>query len=214
MKIIMDLTLRRFLFYTLGILVLTFGIALTIQSNMGTGPFDALLVGLFKTFGVTIGSWEIVVGLLMVLFNAFAERRRPEYLALLTSFVTGICIDFWLFVISDWVHPHQIISKIFCLVLGLIIGGLGIAVNLQADFAPNPMDRSMQVVRNITGLDIAISRALISIVLIILAFIFHGPIAIGTILSALFTGTAIKFFIPYVAKLDKKCIEPPKKISI
>jgi uncharacterized protein len=214
MKFLMHLTLRRFLFYALGIFVLTFGIAMTIQSNMGTGPFDALLVGLFKSFGLTIGSREIVVGLLMVLLNALVEKRKPEYLALLTSFITGVCIDFWLFVISHWIHPDKVIGEIFCLVLGLIIGGLGIALNLQADFAPNPMDRSMLVLKKLTGLNIAISRALISILLVILAFVFHGPIAVGTILSALFTGTIIKFFIPYVSKLDNKRTKTSERLSM
>jgi len=48
-------------FYVSGIIIMTFGIALTIRSLMGTSPFDALLVGLFQTFGLTIGRWEIVV---------------------------------------------------------------------------------------------------------------------------------------------------------
>lgn len=209
----MDLTLRRFTFYTLGILILTFGIALTIQSRLGTSPFDALLVGLYRSFGLTIGSWEIVVGFFMVLCNALGEKRRPEYLALLTSLITGLGIDMWMFLLADWVQPETIIGQSVCLAIGLIAGGLGIAINLQANFAPNPMDRSMQVVRNLTGLNIAISRALISIVLVLLAFMFNGPIGVGTILAALFTGVFIKFFMPYVEQFDKKHTNSQESLS-
>lgn len=208
----MELILRRFTFYTLGILILTFGIALSILSNLGTGPFDALLVGLYRSFGLTIGSWEIVVGLLMVICNALAEKRRPEYLALLTSFITGIGIDLWMYLLADWLHPITILSRTICLVMGMVVGGLGIAINLQSNFAPNPMDRSMQVVRNLTGLNFAISRALISIVLVLLAFMFGGPIGVGTILSALFTGVMINFFMPLVA-LDKKRTNSQERLS-
>ena len=194
---------QRFIFYVSGIVIMTFGIALTIRSLMGTSPFDALLVGLFQTFGLTIGSWEIVVGLALVLFNAAAQRRKPEYFALLTSLITGMGIDLWLFVLGDSISPITLFGQASCLILGVGFVGLGVAVNLQADFAPNPMDRSMLVINELTGLNVAISRALVNLVLVILAFIFSGPIGIGTLFSALFTGVFIKFFMPYTERLNK-----------
>ncbi len=36
----------KFIFYVIGILTFTLGISFTIQSDLGTSPFDALLVGL------------------------------------------------------------------------------------------------------------------------------------------------------------------------
>ena len=200
----MGLSLRRFTFYFLGVFILTFGIALSIRSNLGTAPFDALLVGMYRSFGLTIGSWEIILGLFLVLCNAVAGKRRPEFLALLTSFITGAGIDFWMYLLADWLQPETILSRIVCLTIGIVVGGLGIAVNLQADFAPNPLDRSMQVVTSLTGLNFAISRALISIVLVFFAFIFGGPIGVGTIISTFFSGVMINLFVPLVAKLDRK----------
>lgn len=205
---------QRFLLYTFGILLLTFGIALTVQAHLGTSPFDALLVGLYRTFGLTIGSWEIVVGFAMVICNAFALRQRPEYLALLTSLITGMGIDFWLFIISDWVHPDTLIVQVICLLIGMIFVGLGIAVNLQSNFAPNPMDRSMLVVTKLTGWNVAVSRALINIILVIAAFLFSGPIGFGTIITALFTGHVIKFFMPYTARLEKRKAAPSECASL
>lgn len=194
---------QRFIFYISGIIIMTFGIALTIRTLMGTSPFDALLVGLFQTFGLTIGSWEIVVGLALVLFNAAALRRKLEYLALLTSLITGMGIDLWLFVLGDLISPITLFGQVSCLILGVGFVGLGVAINLQANFAPNPMDRSMLVINEITGLNVAISRAIVSLVLVILAFMFRGPIGIGTLFSALFTGVFISFFMPYTARLSK-----------
>jgi len=206
-------TRRRFILYVSGIIIMTFGIALTIRSLMGTSPFDALLVGLFETFGLTIGSWEIVVGLALVLFNAVAQHRKLEYFALLTSLITGMGIDLWLFVLGDLISPITLFSQASCLILGVGIVGLGVVINLQADFAPNPMDRSMLVINELTGLNVAISRALISLALVILAFIFSGPIGIGTVFSALFTGVFIKFFMRYTAYLNKDDNTNPKSIA-
>ncbi|RDY71340.1 YitT family protein [Halobacillus trueperi] len=194
----------RTMYYTVGIIIMTLGIALTIQSAQGTSPFDALLVGLHRTFGLTIGSWEIVVGFSMIVFNAIAEKRRPELLALATSLLTGIGIDFWVFTIRDTIHPDVFWTQMICLVAGMIIAGFGIALNLQADFAPNPFDRMMLVVSKLTGWNVSISRALISILLVILAFLFSGAIGIGTVLITLFSGPVIQGFMAQINKFDQR----------
>src|SRR5690625_5919315 len=67
-------------YYISGLIILTLGIAFAIISMLGTSPFDALLVGLYRTFGLTIGSWEIVVGGTLIVANAILEKRRPEFL--------------------------------------------------------------------------------------------------------------------------------------
>ncbi|MBM7571006.1 YczE/YyaS/YitT family protein [Aquibacillus albus] len=209
----MKLIREGFLFYISGILILTLGIALTIISKLGASPFDALLVGLHRTFGLTIGSWEIVVGLTMVLGNALAQKKTPEYYALLTSFITGIGIDLWLFLLSNWVVPQTWISQSVALTLGIIFTGIGVATYLQSKFAPNPMDRSMLVVSELTGWSVTFSRALISIALVILAFFFNGAIGIGTLINALFTGVLIQFFLPYVEIIKKHTWKQKNQIA-
>lgn len=87
----------KYLFYILGILILTLGISFTIQSSLGTSPFDALLVGLSTNVGLTVGSWEIILALILICFNSILKRQRPEILGMLTAFITGIGIDMWLF---------------------------------------------------------------------------------------------------------------------
>lgn len=183
---------------------MTLGIALTIQSSLGTSPFDALLVGLHRTFGLTIGSWEIVVGFSMIVFNAVAERRRPELLALATSLMTGIGIDFWVFTLRETIHPDMFWSQMICLLAGMVIAGFGIAINLQADFAPNPFDRMMLVVSKMTGWNVSISRALISILLVLLAFFFGGAIGIGTVIITLLSGPLIQMFMVQIEKMDRR----------
>ncbi|MGP4069056.1 YczE/YyaS/YitT family protein [Halobacillus sp. B29] len=197
---------QRGLYYSLGIILLTLGIALTIESHLGTSPFDALLVGLYRSFGLTIGSWEIVVGLTIILFNAAAQRKRPELLALATSLLTGIGIDLWLWIIrsNDLMLSPNLIAQILCLLTGILFASLGIAINLQADFAPNPFDRMMLVVRKLTGWTITTSRVLISILLVIVAALFGGAIGVGTILITLLSGPAIHGFMNLVNRLDQR----------
>src|SRR5699024_10050373 len=129
-------------YYIGGRVVLTLGIALAIQSQLRTSSFDALLVGLFRTFGISVGSWEIVAGFTLILGNALAERKRPALFALTTSLITGIGIDTWLFILGDVVVPATWVGQWFCLILSLILSGIGIALYLQSNVAPNPVDQS------------------------------------------------------------------------
>ncbi|WP_085507318.1 YczE/YyaS/YitT family protein [Thalassobacillus devorans] len=199
---------KSFLIYFIGISILTLGITLTIQSRLGTSPFDALLVGLYRTFGLTIGTWEIVVGSTMVLLNAAALKARPEFLAILTSIITGMGIDTWLFLLGDWLIPTHLIEQVLLVLLGILLGGIGIAIYLESNFAPNPMDRSMVILTDKTSWSFSRSRAIISIVLVIIAFFFNGAIGIGTLLNALITGVIIQWARPYVlAILHKRPIQ-------
>lgn len=46
----------KYVFYVLGILILTLGIAFTIQSDLGVSPFDAFLVGTCGAYCGKLGS--------------------------------------------------------------------------------------------------------------------------------------------------------------
>lgn len=77
-------------FYVLGILILTLGICFTIQSDLGTSPFNALLAVLSINVGFTVGSWEIVIALILICCNSF--KKRSEVLGLLEAFITVLVL--------------------------------------------------------------------------------------------------------------------------
>ncbi|MRG85926.1 YczE/YyaS/YitT family protein [Salinibacillus xinjiangensis] len=203
---------KSFLIYFIGIVVLAFGISLMIRSQLGASPYDALLVGLYRTFGLTIGSWEIIVGAAVVLLNAIASKSRPEYLAMLTSLITGIGIDTWLWLFGDWLIAEHILEQSLLVLLGTLFTGIGIGIYLESSFAPNPMDRSMVILTDKTGWSFSKSRAIISIVFVIVAFFFDGAIGIGTLLNALLTGVIIQWIRPYVLVILHK--QPVQKANI
>lgn len=190
-------------YYIIGLVILSFGIALAVESMLGTSPFDALLVGLYRTFGLTIGSWEVVVGFVMIVGNALAERKRPEYFAFITSLITGIGIDSWLVILRLFDITNSGLVQWIYLLFSLLFTALGISFYLQSNIAPNPMDRSMLIIAELTGWNLTYSRLAIGVLLIIVAFFFSGAIGIGTLLNAVFVGVIINLLLPLVSKLPK-----------
>ncbi|MBJ6363998.1 YitT family protein [Paenibacillus sp. GCM10012307] len=186
---------RQLMLFFSGLLILTLGVALTVQSRRGTGPFDAVLVGLSRTFGLTIGNWEIILGLIMVVTNALMSGKRPEYLGVLTALVTGLGIDLWLFLVAEWLQPEWWIARLGVFSAGMLLTGLGTAVYLCAHFAPMPFDRLMLIIRQKSGWSVARARIVIQIVCIILAFFLGGSIGPGTVLAACLSGLIIGYFM-------------------
>ncbi|WP_347723462.1 YczE/YyaS/YitT family protein [Lysinibacillus capsici] len=191
----------KYVFYVVGILILTLGISLTIQSKLGTSPFDALLVGLSKNVGLTVGSWEIILALLLIGSNSLLARQRPEILGLVTALITGIGIDMWLFLLHDIVSPDLWFSQAVCFTIGLVVVGLGTATYLQTNFAPIPIDRLTLIIKELTRKTVFFSRTLIYILFLMLAIIFNGPIGVGTLLTVCLGGYILHFFMPITGRI-------------
>ncbi|MFP3513033.1 YitT family protein [Peribacillus sp. SIMBA_075] len=191
----------KYVFYVLGILILTLGISFTIQSDLGTSPFDALLVGLSINVGLTVGSWEIIIALILIGCNSFLKRQRPEVLGLLTAFITGIGIDMWLFLLHNLITPELWYSKVVCFGIGLVAIGLGTATYLHTNFAPIPVDRLTLIIQELTRTNLFFSRTFIYLVFLIMAIIFNGPIGIGTLLTVCLGGLILNYFMPITKKV-------------
>ncbi|MGE6377678.1 YczE/YyaS/YitT family protein [Peribacillus muralis] len=188
----------RFIHYVTGIMILTLGCSLMIQSNLGTSPFDALLVGLTTQVGLTVGSWEVIIAAIMIVFNALLNKQRPEVLGLITAFITGIGIDLWLFLLQPLIQPEHLLTKLFCVLVGLTVLGLGTAIYLYANFAPIPVDRSMLIIQDLTGMNILYSKTLIYFFFLGMALAFSGPIGIGTLLTVCLGGPILNYFSPLI----------------
>ncbi|MGG7620762.1 YczE/YyaS/YitT family protein [Bacillus coreaensis] len=191
----------KYVFFVFGILLLTLGISFTIQSDLGTSPFDALLVGLSNNVGLTVGSWEILIALLLIGCNSILKREKPEILGLVTAFITGIAIDMWLFLLQNIITPELWVSKAVCFGIGLVFIGLGTATYLHTNFATIPVDRLTLIIQELTRINIFISRTIIYFVFLIMALIFKGPIGIGTLLTVCFGGLILNFFMPFTEKV-------------
>ncbi|WP_369547571.1 YczE/YyaS/YitT family protein [Bacillus velezensis] len=202
----------KYVFYVLGIMILTFGISVTIQSDLGTSPFDALIVGLSVHAGLTVGSWEIIIAFLLICCNSMLKRQRPEFSGMMTAFITGIGIDMWLFFLHRVITPELWYGKAGCFAIGLVVIGIGTATYLHTNFAPIPVDWLTLIVRELTGRSIFFSRTVIYFIFFILAVMLKGPVGIGTLLTVCLGGIILHFFMPIAGRwIDGILTASPKQ---
>ncbi|MCP1562734.1 putative membrane protein YczE [Bacillus velezensis] len=191
---------------------MTFGISVTIQSDLGTSPFDALIVGLSVHAGLTVGSWEIIIAFLLICCNSMLKRQRPEFSGMMTAFITGIGIDMWLFFLHRVITPELWYGKAGCFAIGLVVIGIGTATYLHTNFAPIPVDRLTLIVRELTGRSIFFSRTVIYFIFFILAVMLKGPVGIGTLLTVYLGGVILHFFMPITGRwIDGILTASPKQ---
>lgn len=191
----------KYIVYVLGIFILTLGISFTIQSNLGTSPFDAVVVGLSKNVGLTVGSWEIIIAFILICCNSILNRQRPEVLGMLTAFITGIGIDMWLFLLHNLLTPDLWYSKVICFGIGLVVIGLGTATYLHTNFAPIPVDRLTFIIKELTRTNIFFSRTFIYLLFLIAAMILNGPVGVGTLLTVCLGGIILNSFMPFTEQI-------------
>ena len=202
----------KYFFYVSGLLLLSLGIALTILSDLGTSPFDALLVGLSFNVGLTVGSWEIIIAAIMIVGNAMLGRQRPELLGIMTAIIVGIGIDLWLHILSAIVVPENVTSQTLYFTAGLLAVGVGSAIYLHTNFAPIPVDRLTLLVKELAKTNLFVSRTAIYLMFLVLAIVFSGPIGIGTVLTVCFGGLILNAIMPVTAKTLDRVLLPKQAI--
>ena len=98
-----------------------FGVYLTIQANIGVGPWDVLNIGVSRTLGILYGSASIAISLCILLLDIL--MREPIGIAMfIDAVVVGKAVDFF-----NWIHAvpscKSLWSGIPLMLLGLVILG-------------------------------------------------------------------------------------------
>lgn len=191
---------KRWVFYLIGVIICAGGVSCIIASNMGTGSWDAVAVGFSHILGGTTGTWVILVGVMLMLVNAWLFQKRPDVFAFITVFLIGLCIDFFLTTLLADAANANLSSRIRLYLLGFVLTALGGSIYLQATFAPSPIDNLMLAVRHRFHFSLSTSRLLCEMTALVLALVVSGPVSYGTVFFALCIGPSVSFLYTYMEK--------------
>lgn len=200
----------RWLFFISGLIVLAFGFTMIIKADrLGIGPWDVLNVGLFKNFGLTIGTWAILVGLAVVLSTIIFTRKVPQIGTFLNMLLIGVFIDFFYWLLPD---GETLAAQIAMFVVGLLIGGYGVGLYVAPRMGAGPRDTLMLLLVEKTGLSISVIRTSMEVSVALIGWMLGGPVGVGTIAVALFTGKIVQISLPQFERLLKRTIEKGSEV--
>jgi uncharacterized membrane protein YczE len=210
MKDQMRFRLSRFWFqwsvFFVGLFIMAFGIALMIKANLGSAPWDVLHIGLFAQFGLTIGTWSIIIGFLIISATSLLTKKLPQPGAFLNMLFVGMFIDFYLW-LPFFHDPVTLMMKWFYLLIGILILGFGIGLYIASNCGAGPRDSLMLALTEKSGLKVSRIRLYMELIVLFFGWVLKGPISFGTILFCLTIGGIVGITLPFCQKLVKFVLE-------
>lgn len=185
-------------------MILSLGISMTIKGQkLGIGPWDVLHVGLYKNFGLTIGTWGIITGFIIIISTAAVLKEWPQIGTWLNMILIGLFIDLF-----NWLLPDitTMGAQLLIFSAGVIVMGYGVGIYISPNIGAGPRDSLMLVLVKKTGASVKKIRTTLEVVVAIVGWIFGGPIGIGTVLIALFLGQIVHYTLPQCQKFLLKLI--------
>jgi uncharacterized membrane protein YczE len=185
---------RRLVQLYLGLILYGFSASLLVLSGLGLNPWDVFHQGLAKHSSLAIGTWSILVGLVVLLFW-IPLRQRPGIGTVSNVVFIGGTMDV---VLSQLPQPHALPLRIVCLVTGVVLNGVATGAYIGAGLGPGPRDGLMTGLAA-RGHSIRAVRTALELTVLVTGWLLGGTVGVGTLLYAVSIGPLAHVFVPLFA---------------
>lgn len=199
----------RWGFFLFGLMVMALGISMTIKGQrIGVGPWDVLHVGLYEKLGLSIGTWNIITGFIIIFSVSIMLREWPKFGTWINMAIIGFFIDFF-----NWLLPEftTFWGQAIIFVLGIIVMGYGAGIYVSPAIGAGPRDSLMLLIVEKYGVSIKVVRTTIEVIVAIVGWLLGGPIGVGTIIIALLIGQIMHYALPQSQKILLKLLNEKDK---
>ena len=190
-------TLKRYLIFLVGLFVNSLGVSLITKANLGTSPISSIPYILSLNFPFTLGNFTIFFSIFLIVLQLIILRKNfklEHILQIPVSIIFGYFIDLTMILFS-WVNPEAYIMKIVYLLIGCLILGVGLYMEVLADVVMLPGESFVRAIvltwkTNFGTTKICFDVSM-SVIAAVLSFIFAGSLAgvrEGTVIAALLVG--------------------------
>lgn len=180
-----------------GLFLYSVGIVMTINANLGLGPWDVFHQGLSIQTGITIGQASIFFGFILIIMNSFFGEKLG-WGTICNMLFIGIFID--VLMINELIPSFEnpVLSALM-MFLGMFIIGVASYYYIGAGLGSGPRDGLMVALTKKTKKPVGIIRNIIELCALTVGYFLGGFVGIGTLIIAL----SIGFFVQFAFKLFK-----------
>ena len=204
--------LKRYVIFLIGLFVNSLGVSLITKASLGTSPISSIPYVLSLSFPFTLGNFTIFFSIFLILLQLLILRKNfklEHVLQIPVSIIFGYFIDLTMLLFA-WVNPQVYIMKIIYLLIGCLILGFGVYMEVLADVVMLPGESFVRAIvltwkTNFGTTKICFDVSM-SAIAAILSFVFTGRlngVREGTIIAALLVG-----FIARVAGKKLAFVKP------
>ena len=201
--------------------VMTLGVAVCVRSMLGSSVISTLPY-VFETAGkqglgvpkLTIGQYTYIMNGILVLGQILVLRKRFEpvqLFQLLVGFVFGSLIDVNM-MLTTWLQPTDLLTKIISQVLGCTVLGIGIALEVRCGSVTMPGEGFPVAVSQVTGIEFSKVKICVDCSLVIFAvifsYVFFGAwqwyiVGIGTLFAMVYVGMVVRMAGKHLGWFDR-----------
>ena len=209
----------RYLIATLGLILVAFGVALSLKSNLGTAPVSCPPAVLNLKWGViSVGTFTWMMHLVFIAAQMIMRRKVLDanyLLQLLAAFVFGYLCDGGIWLLRNVVVESYGMKMLFC-ILTVVITAIGVRLEVIGNAWMLAGEKVVVVFSEVVGIKFSNAKVAIDIFLVVLSSLFawicfrslfgdgtHIVIREGTLILAIFTGLCMKLTDPLVDKVFK-----------
>jgi uncharacterized membrane protein YczE len=169
--------------------------SLLVLARLGLDPWDVFHQGLAEHTPFAIGTWAILVGV-VVLLLWIPLRQRPGIGTLSNVVLVGATMDV---VLGHVPAPHAMGARVACLLGGVFLNGVATGAYIGAGLGPGPRDGLMTGLAA-RGHSIRVVRTGLELTVLATGWLLGGTVGVGTVLYALAIGPLAHVFVPLFAR--------------
>lgn len=166
-------------------------LALVVEAGLGVAPWDVLHQGLARVTGLSIGTWVVLVSVLVLLLW-IPLRQRPGVGTVLNAVLIGVSLDVWLALLPDL---DALPVRVAALVTGVGLNAVATAAYIGARLGPGPRDGLMTGIAA-RGHSVRAVRTGIEVAALTTGWLLGGTVGVGTLVYALGIGPLVHPLLP------------------
>lgn len=207
---------KRIIVYTVGLLVLAFGVVFAINSNLGVSPVTSLPFIISLILDTYVGRVVTVIYMCLILFQIILLRKNFKWINLtqiIFATIFGYFVDTARVVVGNFYIPTYF-GQLTLLGISIVLIALGITLFMEAKLVPLPAEgvvaAFMQIIPNSKFHVMKMAFDIVFVVAAtVLSFLFLGElhgVREGTIMTAVLAGKILpvikkKFVMTILAKI-------------
>ena len=204
--------IKRYIFLLAGLFASGLGVSFITKTGLGTSPITSIPYTLSLGFTPTVGMFTLFFNLLLIVLQIILLRRNFQLQNLLQLPIIALFSFFIDLTMSllGFMQPETYAMKVVSLIVGCLILGFGVFMEMVANVAMLPGEATVRAVSDVFSTDFGKTKiafdSSMTVIAAILSFIMFkhlDGVREGTIVAAILVGFIARLFKKYIGGIEK-----------
>lgn len=204
--------IKRYIFLLVGLFVNGLGVSFITKAGLGTSPITSIPYTLSLDFTPTVGMFTLFFNIFLVILQVILLRRNFQLQNLLQLPIIALFSFFIDLTMSllGFMQPETYAMKVVSLIVGCLILGFGVFMEMVANVAMLPGEATVRAVSDVFSTDFGKTKiafdSSMTVIAAILSFIMFkhlDGVREGTIVAAILVGFIARLFKKYIGGIEK-----------